>query len=1153
MMMLRLARTTATSLLLILALNGCGGGGTSAASGGGGTSTTPPPPTPVTVSGVAGKGLLLNAIINFYAVSGGAASTTSLATVRTDATTGAFTSPITSTGPVLVTLTVDSSTQMLDELSGVAGAAPTGLVLHAAIDSLTNLQPIAVTPLTEMAYDIANGASGGLAVANIDAADAAVGTAFLGGAPVLNTQPIDISKYSTATAAQQELAKVLVALAVAANQGTATGSSGSACTAAAEPTYGGRLVCMIGGLGGLLTVNSSGQGTLAAASNYLTDAYAEIDSGAVTVDGGKAPSVLGLNVATQAETAFQTAVTSQAPLVGYNSAAAPLPNTKAFFADIRTNILGSTATQNLGLSTTADAIAADVRNNVGPALGNSEAALIAVKVASVMITNSASAISAGSTASLLGPAGIAVAPNGGLYVGTDTTAVTVNASGVVSLLAGSVGQIGTSVGQGAGALFNDVTAMTVDTHGNIYVTDEYNNSIRRITPAGQVTTIAGGANGVRTPGDLSPSTVGFKDGPGINALFSSPDGIVFDPVSGNLFVSDSSNHAIRMVALNDPNYTVTTIAGGGGINTGSTATTANGTAGFEDGSGASALFFFPEGIAVDSSGNLYVADFYNGAIREVAASTHTVTTLAGGGGGSTTNKFIGTSGYANGPTLTALFSGPWSVALDSHGNVFVGELDNAVVREISGGMVSLYAGTAPTGASTAPVAVSGDAEGAPGVATFDFPVGLAVDGSGTLYVADFFNNAIRKVDLSGNVTTFARSTTAYRNDSTVYCGYDPSVLNTPTNAAQCFYGGYGNPMLMTVTQTATGTYDVKTQPLTGTLDTSESANQVLFGMTPSSSLAALDAAFTAITGTGGAETDTFTGPFYVTQAGGHLTANLNLAAASGFNATTATGTVIPSGTLSAGAGGLSFTGATIGSDSSITIKNLSTYNHALGEGLGAVLAQTVPPSIQGTLDLSSVTTNAFAYAGKIVIGAPVADLSGKLYLPATLTVSGSVAQIGTGGAQTPVFSGSVALSAQGIGAYNATLPISSTNFLTLQVQVAGNLTSPTGRLLSIMATVNGTEVLPVPSTAPDSVTVTYTYTTPSGTAMVNATAQYDSVNGYSGTLTNNGGVKVTIAIPVGGSLSGTVTDNGTETATIAPSGTLGPTINYTDGTVSSLF
>jgi sugar lactone lactonase YvrE len=1128
----RVRLTAILSLSLILAA--CSGGG-----GGGGGTPPPPAMTTGTVAGVAGKGLLLNAIVNFYAVTNGAASTASLANVRTDSMTGAFTSPVTTSGPVLVTVTVDSSTQMLDELSGTALAAPTGLVLHALLDSVTDQQSIAVTPLTEMAYDIALAASGGLTATNNDAADNAVSTAFLAGAPVLNTQPIDVKNYKSAPAAQQELSKLLTALDVAANNGTATDASGDACNGA---SYAARLVCLVGGLGNLLTVNSGGQGTLTSAANFIGAAYSEIDNDAVTVDGGQAPSALGLDVATQAETTFNTYIATQAPLPGYNAGAAPLPNTMAFFDDIRTNILDQSTTGTFGLAPVAASVAADVRTNVEPALDHTILAVSAMTIASQLITAGATAVSVGSTADMNAPEGLALAPNGTLYVAdfNDDQILQVNSSGVISPVAGSLDQIGSTNTQASSALFDNPSGVAVDKAGNVYVADFNNNSIRMITPDGTVTTIAGGANGP-TPPSVG-YVLGFQDGPGATALFSGPCAVVFDPVSGNLFVADALNSAIRMIAL--PSYNVTTIAGGGGT----FGTYSFGTEGFRDGTGASALFFIPFGLAVDKSGNLYVADSLNSAIRKIAASTHAVTTIAGGGGGNATNT-QGSPGYANGAAATALFNSPFQVTVDGSGNVFVADTKNDVIREISGGNVSLFAGTAPTGTQSVPVAVAGNTDGAPGVATFTSPQDVIVDASGNLYVGDVGNAEIRKVDSSGNVTTFAKSVRGFRSEKhSVYCGYDPVLLDTPTNVAMCRYGGYANPMLMTVTQTSAGTYDVKTQPLTGTPSNVPGQNPVLSGLTPSASNAALDATFQVAQDTGaGNYTASMSGPYYVTAAGGQITASLNLAL-SNLNATTASGTLAASGTLSGGSGGISLTNATLGPDTSVTFLN--------DWGLASVFkdpASAAPPphGITGTLDLSNVTTSAYSYAAKFTIGAGVLDKSGTFEVPGTVSLAGSIAQVGAGNALTPLFSGNVSLSLQGIASYDATMPISSTNFVNAQVQVAGDFSLTGGRVLSITAAINASQTVPTP-TAPDSLTATYTYSTPSGTAQVNATAQYDSVNGYSGILTNNGGVKVMLTYPINGSLSGTVTDNGTTTATINP-GPAGPTINYTNGTVQSLF
>jgi sugar lactone lactonase YvrE len=704
---------------------------------------------------------------------------------------------------------------------------------------------------------------------------------------------------------------------------------------------------------------------------------------------------------------------------------------------------------------------------------------------------------------------------------------------VISPFVGSDGQIGATNATGSAARFDGPSSVTADNAGNLYVADYNNNSIRMIDTNGTVTTIAGGGNGP-TPNGGYPFGLGFQDGPGATALFSGPSAVVFDPTSGNLYVADSFNGAIRMISL--PSHTVTTIAGGGGVY----GTTSNGTLGFQDGAGGSALFYLPFGVAVDSTGNIYVADSFNHAIRMIAATNHAVTTIAGGGGGNATNT-EGTSGYANGAAATALFNTPFQVAVDGNRNVFVADTGNDVIREISAGTVTLFAGTAPT---AGPVPVSGNADGAPGVATFSSPQGVIVTGSDTLYVADTGNAEIRKVDSSGTVTTFAKSVRRYRSEkNSIKCGYDPVVLATPTNVALCRYGGYANPMLMTVTQTSAGTYDVKTQPLTGTPASGPGVNPILGGLTPSASNAALDASFKLVSGPGNTVTGTVSGPYYVTATGGQVTADITVAV-SNLNAATGSGTIAASGTLSDGSGGISLTNATLGTDSKITLEN--------DYGLLSVVSAPPPHSIVGTLDLSNVTTSAYSYAAKFAIGAGVADKSGTYDVPSSVALSGSIAAVGTGGVLTPLFSGDVSLSFMGIASYDATKPISSTNFVTAEVQVAGDLSLSGGRVLALTAALNASQIVPTPA-APDSLTVTYTYSTPTGTRQVNANAQYDSVNGYSGTLTNNGGVKVTLKYPIGGGLTGTVTDDGTNTATITATGTAGATINYSDGTVESLF
>lgn len=360
-----------TSCLLLQAACGGGGdaGGPASGGGTGGDTSTTVPRT--TVTGIASKGLLLNAIVTFYPVSDGVAGTQPLATVRTSSSTGAFSSPITSAGAVVAVVTVDGSTQMLDELSGVPVAAPAGLILHAAFPGLTNLQPLAVTPLTELAYTLAAGGAGSLSVANIDAANSTVSSVFLNGAPILQTLPIDISNYAGATPAQQAQAKLLTAISVAAKQGIATGTDGAACAIA----YPANIPCVIGGLSKLVSVNAGGTATLSAEAGYLSAAYSSINSGTVLLDGGKTPAQLGMDVPTNAETALVESIATQNPLPGYNASADPLINTKDLIANIRSNIINQRTTDTFGFSDKLDALIDDVKINVSPVVSSAGAFL----------------------------------------------------------------------------------------------------------------------------------------------------------------------------------------------------------------------------------------------------------------------------------------------------------------------------------------------------------------------------------------------------------------------------------------------------------------------------------------------------------------------------------------------------------------------------------------------------------------------------------------------------------------------------------------------------------------------------------------------------------------------------------------------------------
>jgi sugar lactone lactonase YvrE len=279
----------------------------------------------------------------------------------------------------------------------------------------------------------------------------------------------------------------------------------------------------------------------------------------------------------------------------------------------------------------------------------------------------------------------------------------------VTTLAGS-GYYGHADGQGNLARFNGPAGVAVDGSGNVFVADSWNNRIRKITPSGNVTTLAGGG----------AESQGYTDGQGALARFANPIGVAVDKKSGNVFVADSGNHRIRKITANG---TVTTLAGSG--NYGST-----------DGQGTSASFTSPIGVAVDGSGNVYVA-CSDSRIRKITPSGN-VTTLAGSG----------ITGSTDGQGASASFGSPLGVAVDESGNVYVADAYNNRIRKITpSGNVTTLAGSGITGST--------DGQGAS--ASFGYPLGLAVDRSGNVYVADLGSHRIRKITPSGNVTTLAGS------------------------------------------------------------------------------------------------------------------------------------------------------------------------------------------------------------------------------------------------------------------------------------------------------------------------------------------------------------------------------------------------------------
>jgi len=285
--------------------------------------------------------------------------------------------------------------------------------------------------------------------------------------------------------------------------------------------------------------------------------------------------------------------------------------------------------------------------------------------------------------------------------------LTVNATGVTTM-AGWPGSGGIADGTGWAARFESPGGVRADADGNIFVSDGYANTIRKVTPAGVVTTVAGIAG-----------QSGSTDGPAASALFNGPGGVAVD-ASGNLYVADDLNYTIRKIA----GGTVSTLAGVAGQQ------------GETNGQGPAARFYDPQNLAVDSAGNLYVADGHGNAIRKVTPAGD-VTTLAGSG----------TSGSADGMGTAAEFDDPTGIAVDATGNVYVADNGNDTIRVITpAGQVSTLAGSPQ---------VAGSADGSGAAASFDGPAGVGVDIAGNVYVADSNNDTIRMVSPAGAVTTIA--------------------------------------------------------------------------------------------------------------------------------------------------------------------------------------------------------------------------------------------------------------------------------------------------------------------------------------------------------------------------------------------------------------
>ncbi|NBV86703.1 MAG: hypothetical protein EBS01_10700, partial [Verrucomicrobia bacterium] len=321
------------------------------------------------------------------------------------------------------------------------------------------------------------------------------------------------------------------------------------------------------------------------------------------------------------------------------------------------------------------------------------------------------------------PKGVASDANGNVYVADLGNHVIrrVSPEGDVSTLAGYPGWAGYNDAAGSSARFYNPRAVAVDGRGNVYVADYIYHVIRKITPEGSVSALAGLAN-----------YASYTDSTGTGARFNSPQGVAVD-ASGNVYVADTGNSKIRKIT---PDGVVTTIGG-------------------------SATFNSPEGVAVDASGNVYVADTGSHTIRKITQGV--VSTIAG---------TSGISGMVDGLGSSARFNTPNGLAVDAAGNVYVADYNNHTIRRITpAGVVSTLAGSPGNAGYT-------NASGTN--ATFYYPSGVAVDGFGNVYVADMYGQSVRKITQGANIASAVNATYTLSGITVTDKSYDVVVMDSST-------------------------------------------------------------------------------------------------------------------------------------------------------------------------------------------------------------------------------------------------------------------------------------------------------------------------------------------------------------------------------------
>lgn len=335
-----------------------------------------------------------------------------------------------------------------------------------------------------------------------------------------------------------------------------------------------------------------------------------------------------------------------------------------------------------------------------------------------------------------------------------------NQAQVVTTIAGT-GGAGSNDATGTAASFNYPMGVCQDATGNLYVADYGNNKIRKITSTGVVTTFAG------------DGTSGSTDATGTAASFKGPQAICTD-AAGNLYVTDTDNHKIRKITSTG---VVTTFAGSGVM-------------GSANGTGTAASFSNPAGVCADASGNIYVAEYGSNKIRKITPAG-VVTTFAGNG----------TATSVDGTGTAASFNRPVGICINATGDFYIAEHDACNIRKItSAGVVTTLAGNGAVGST--------DATGT--AASFKYPTGVCTDAAGNVYVADQGNHKIRKITPAGVVSTYAGSGTAGFMDGTGTAAsfYNPRGMCID-GTGSLYIAGYFDQKIRKIDATSTNIADIK--------------------------------------------------------------------------------------------------------------------------------------------------------------------------------------------------------------------------------------------------------------------------------------------------------------------------------------------------------